>query len=142
LAVGLLVLVTGCPNKKRAVEHAEVTGKVLFRGQPLPGGEVTFVTTQGAFASSATVDEHGNYKISSPVGDVKISVNNRALGAGRGRGPGAPAKKQHPRPPGSGEPAEPKGRYVDIPSKYYDPGESGLTYTVVPGSQTFDIKLP
>jgi hypothetical protein len=30
---------------------------------------------------------------------------------------------------------------IEIPKKYEDPQESGLTYTVVTGPQTFDIKL-
>jgi hypothetical protein len=43
--------------------------------------------------------------------------------------------------PGSEEAHPPAGHYVNIPNKYRDPTESGLTYNVVPGSQTFDIKL-
>ena len=73
---------------------------------------------------------------------MKIAVSNRMLGGGRqARGASAALKTQHLRPPGSKEPTEMKGRYVDIPSKYYNPDESGLTYRVAPGSQTFDIKL-
>ncbi|HTU18415.1 MAG TPA: hypothetical protein VMG10_10180, partial [Gemmataceae bacterium] len=42
------------------------------------------------------------------------------------------------RPPDFEERAK---RYVPIPSQYADPDKSGLTYTVKPGKQPYDIKL-
>lgn len=149
LSLGLLILSAGCKGRPRSVQHAEVSGKVLFQGKPLPGGVVNFVAVNGGFANNAFIDENGNYKISAPEGEVRIGVDNRML-----QNPGlkgerkldktaskkkaAVAENQKAQPP-----AGPlKGRYVEIPENYTDPTKSGLTYTVKPGSQTHDIDLP
>jgi len=145
LWLALLVLVTGCPQKK-ATDMAEVSGKVLYQGKPLPGGTITFVNKNGpAFASGGNIDENGNYKVQAPVGEVKVSVNNAHLappgGMGRGKGPSAPAIKPGLKRPGSEEPNKEKGQFVPIPDKYSDPDQSGLNYTINKGSQTLEIKL-
>jgi hypothetical protein len=137
LALGLLVLATGCPDKKKAPPYSEVSGTVFFKGQPLPGGRLSFVNDQG-FAGGANIDEKGHYKISAPIGEVKIGVDNQMLGGG---GRGAPMKKPGLKRPDSEEAHPITGRYVKIPDKYYSPQESGLTYTVVSGSQTHDVKM-
>jgi hypothetical protein len=149
LGCGLLTLIGGCGKSAKSAEHAEVTGKVLFQGKPLPGGQVKFVAVNGGFASSGIIDENGNYQINAPVGEVAIAVDNSmfeppggggkaAKGAAAGN---APKKMEHPTRPDS-EPEKPiKGRWVSIPFSYYDPQQSGLKYTVKPGSQTHDIEL-
>ena len=45
-------------------------------------------------------------------------------------------------------PPVPRGKFakfgipsIEVPKRYAEPKESGLTYTVKPGPQTFDIKL-
>jgi len=142
LSVGLLGLATGCP-KPKSIEMAQVSGKVLFRGQPLPGGRVTFVSQAGqAFTSGGNIDENGNYKVEAPVGDVKVSVDNRMLEASAGRrGQGPPAAKPGLKRPGSEEPKTIQGQYIEIPKKYYSADESGLTYKITKGSQTIEIRL-
>ena len=148
LSLGLLTLTAGCGRNPRSVEHADVSGKVSFQGKPLPGGRIAFVTVKGGFPSSATINEDGTYKISAPIGDVQIGVDNGMLrpmggGKGPGKGGGPPKGMSHPKPPGANEAKEEpvKGRFVNIPSEYADPGRSGLTFTVKPGSQTHDIEL-
>jgi hypothetical protein len=142
LALCLLMLAvggSGCGgggHKTKNIETAEVSGKVLFRGKPLPGGRVTFLDSGGA-AQGGNIDENGNYKVAAPIGDVKIGVDNRALEPTRERGPKPPVLKR----PDADAPETIKGRYVEIPNKYYSPTESGLTYKVVSGAQTYDIKL-
>ena len=138
LSLGLLGLASGCTNNPHSAEHADVSGKVLFRGEPLPGGQVTFVTVKGGFAANGTIDENGNYQIKAPVGDVEISVMNRMLQPSRG------SKGMRPAPLKKTEAKEQqllKGRWVKIPSHYEDPHTSGLKYTVKPGPQTHDIEL-
>jgi hypothetical protein len=142
-----LMLALGCGGSGRSVEHVEVKGRVLHKGEPLPGGRVTFVATDRGFAISADIDEQGNYTIKAPVGAVIISVDNRMLSR-----QGVAAAKNLPkgagRPPSEGggkdmlkEAPPVKGTYKQIPSKYYLPETSGLTYTVQKGSQTHDIEL-
>jgi hypothetical protein len=137
LSFGLLTLMMGCNNNPQSVEHADVSGKVLFQGKPLPGGQVTFVVVKGGFASSGPIDENGNYQIKSPVGDVEISVDNRMLQQQRGK----PTSTPHLKQPGAEEAKPLKGRWVNIPSSYWDPSTSGLKFTVKPGTQTHDIEL-
>ena len=131
----LLVLIVGCTSKRRAAEHADVTGRVLYKTKPVLGGQVMFVTSDG-FSSSGVIDEQGNYKISAPVGDVRITVDNRMVGEkalpAAAKGAGRP----------DAEPPNPiKGVYRELPSKFYVVETSGLTYTVKSGSQTHDIEL-
>jgi hypothetical protein len=138
LALGLLAGLPGCGgNRPNYQQNAEVTGTVTFKGKPLPGGKISFVTVVGGLANSGTINEDGTYKVEAPVGQVQISIDNRVFrkhGAGH-----EPMLKR----PGAEElvtgPA--KGRFVAIPTKYYNPGESGLTYTVEPGSHTHNINL-
>jgi hypothetical protein len=140
LFMGLLLLAPGCKSK-RTVERAKVTGRVLFQGQPLPGGRVTFLAVNGSYATNGIIDEGGNYEIDAPVGEVKISVDNSMVaGGGRKMGPpaGLPRSKQ---PSGSEEETPLKGKYVDIPSRYRNTEDSGLNYTVKSGQQTHDIEL-
>jgi hypothetical protein len=136
LCLGLLTLLLGCGNNPRSVEHAEVSGQVLFQGQPLPGGKVTFVAVNGGFASTATIDVNGHYRIKAPVGTVEISVTNQTLKS-RGAATGSPRLKKAE---AQGDQSL-KGRWVQIPSQYEDPHTSGLNYTVKSGTQTHDIEL-
>lgn len=92
-------------------------------------------TTKDGFANKGVIDETGKYTINAPTGEVMISVDNRSLGQSReaaSKGAGRPDA-----PP----PTKLKGKYVEIPSKYYIPDTSGLTYTVTNGPQTHDILL-
>ena len=125
----------GC-GSSRTPQNAEVSGKVLFQGKPLPGGKITFVAVKGGFSAVATIDENGAYQVKAPVGEVEISVSNRMLEPrGGAKTMGRLAKAQ----PGEGGPV--KGQWVKIPSQYEDPSTSGLKYTVTKGSQTHDVEL-
>jgi hypothetical protein len=131
----LLVLIGGCRKTRTSAEHADVTGQVIFKGKPLPGGRVTFVAADG-FASVGDIDEKGNYTINAPVGAVKISVDNSMLREKR-----AAAAKGAGRPD-AGDATVLKGTFVPLPDKFSSPDKSGLTYTVVSGPQKYNIELP
>lgn len=140
---GLLMafVVSGCSHSVKAPQTTEVSGKVTYNNKPVPGGVVTFVAVKGGFAGNGTIDENGNYKATSvPVGDVKITVSNKMLSAGRG----APAPGHGPMlggRPGGEKPNEQKGHYIALPPKYADADTTDLTYTVVSGPQSHDITL-
>ncbi|HTU93793.1 MAG TPA: carboxypeptidase-like regulatory domain-containing protein [Gemmataceae bacterium] len=136
LSLGLLTLMVGCSKSPHSAEHADVSGKVLFQGQPLPGGKVTFVAVNGGFASTGTIDENGDYQIKAPVGAVEISVTNQTL-----QSRGGPMAPRRPKKAEAKKDQPTKGRWVKIPSQYGDPHTSGLSYTVKSGSQTHDIEL-
>jgi hypothetical protein len=133
-------LAAGC--RRTSVDYIDLSGKVLHKGRPLPGGEVNFITVDG-FPSKGRIDEKGNYKISAPLGEVRISVDNRMLEKVRSS---TPIPKEAPMRgagrPDAGAPDPVKGTYVEINGKYYDPSTSGLIYTVTKGETTHDIELP
>jgi hypothetical protein len=140
LAAVLLIVAPGCGKHRRDAATAEVSGQVLIDGQPLPGGMITFVASDG-FPSNGIIDEKGNYKVKAPVGDVSISVDNSMLAPKR-PGREAPPGMHHPRPPSGDDPgAGVTGQYVKIPLRYADPSTSGLKYTVKSGSQTYKVEL-
>ncbi|HMF10884.1 MAG TPA: hypothetical protein VKE94_01220, partial [Gemmataceae bacterium] len=137
----LWLLVCGCDSKSRAPVHAEVSGQVLFDNNPLTGGRVTFVAVNGGFSESAVIDPKGNYKIMAPVGDVRISVDNRMLNMNTVGSRMEVAKKGAGRPE-AGAPTPVQGTYVQIPKKYHSPDTSELTYTVTKeANQTHNIEL-
>jgi hypothetical protein len=133
-----------------------VSGKVLFHGKALPGGVVTFRPARaGQNTVAALIDEQGNYRATLPAGDVQIAVDNRELQNHPGPAdlaakvelpPGVKAKLQagdaKAAPATSSASSERMaGTYVSIPSRFYDVRTSGLSYSVRPGDQPFDIEL-
>jgi hypothetical protein len=143
----LLPVLAGCGG-----DQNKVSGQVKYDGKPVPGGTVTFFpTAPGGRAAMAELDEQGNYTVVLPVGEVKISVDNRELEPLSPGGGGVPSdlpiapdvKKRLGDPkPGKPQPNRPSGRYRWIPQKYYMVETSGLTYVVEHGDQTHDIELP
>lgn len=143
------LVAAGCGGSK-----GSVSGKVTFKDQPLHGGQVILQAENGK-TYSGSIDENGNYTITKvPPGTMKVSVRpieRPKIEAGQGPFRGGPPKgigipKGHEVPEGMKEAYEnlnkpgqqaPKG----FPEKYKDPKESGLTYTVTSGEQTYNIPL-
>jgi hypothetical protein len=122
------------------VSTAEVKGTVTFKGRPLPGGRIRFLTATGGWTASGIIDENGHYQVKVPLGDVAIAVDNRDLRPGQEKRMALHKEARLKRP--DAPPPEPlKGKYVEIPSQYYNPDRSGLTYKVIAGSQSHDIPL-
>jgi hypothetical protein len=127
------------PNDK-----GNVSGKVTYRGQPLSGGTITFA---GSKAYSASIAADGSYQVRDvPVGKYKLAIATAPL-LPRDMPPFPRFPKEVPGlpkdAPPNGVPPEmrlpPRG--IVIPTKYADPHTSGLTYTVVKGSNTHDFRL-
>jgi hypothetical protein len=136
---GLLVLTTlpwlvGCGNKPVAT----VTGKVTYQNGPVKGGQVIFAGSDG-HSVIADIKEDGTYRAEKvPVGEAKIAVQTKALGVVASMPKSSlPPEKQK----GRMSPEEAKRRYVAIPFNYETPETSGLSYTVVAGSQEHDLPL-
>lgn len=140
-------LLSGCSYSALGPQ-GQITGKVTYKGKPLPGGQVTFLTSKG-FTFNSVIDPEGNYKLSVPVGEVRIALDNRMLLKSN-----EPPKPDLRHPPGITPPPHAKqddndkssvptitGTYVPLPAKYNSPDTSGLAYTVKSGSQNFDIEL-
>jgi hypothetical protein len=139
----------------------KVSGKVTYKGQPVPGGLVMFRPVDGR-QNSVTVelDAEGRYSAVLPAGDVLVSVDNRELEPRPVIAGGIPAgiplsqearaklggKSAPPTGPEAGQKTgedarRPSGRYVPIPEKYCMAETSGLKFTVKGGDQPYDIEL-
>jgi hypothetical protein len=145
-------LLAGCATKT-----GHVTGKVTYKGNPVPAGWVYFRPADPALNMvSASLNEDGAFEVDLPAGEVTVTIDNRdwepppAAGAvpsvppniplsaeARAKlGPAAaPKKHSEPRPAGK------SGQYMRIPDKYYDGATSGLTFTVTGAAQTQNIEL-
>lgn len=147
-----LFVVLGCGPGK-----GTVSGRVLYKGKPVPGGRVTFQPANSKFNSvHADLDEQGHYEATLPAGEVQATVDNRELEPSIDRAGGGPdlppqvrkalAKTRSEAAPAESraaarKPREGNNRYVPIPEKYYTLEKSGLHFRVESGSQTHDIEL-
>jgi hypothetical protein len=121
----VLLAAIGCGGNQN---EGEVSGTVTYQGKPLPIGTVSFLgSSNQGLASSAIYG--GKYKmpVKVPVGLVKITVTTP-----RNR-PKIVLKFNNP----SGNPVS----VIAIPAKYGSADQSGLTYTVKPGANTYNIEL-
>lgn len=129
---------TGCSSS------GTVSGKVSYKGTPLKGGSVTFISSPGKPSASTQINEDGSYTVAQvPAGAVKICVDTQMLNpAGKAKAPkySPPPGMQSPYPV-SGDTADPGKRYMPIPADYADPEKTTLTLTVKGGRQDFNIDL-
>ena len=141
----------------------KVSGKVTYKGQPVPGGQLLFRPADPQQnAVPVTLDEEGRYSAVLPTGEVTVSVDNRDREPRASFGGGVPAgipltpearaklgkgKAAAPAPPpdkpveSADAASEPSGRYVRIPEKYYMAETTDLKFTVKGGDQTQDFEL-
>jgi hypothetical protein len=149
--MGVLVFLPFLGGCFGGVPKGTLSGKVNYRGQPVPG----FLTFRPADsrqnAVTVTIDENGGYEATVPAGEVQVSIDNREW---------EPLGKSSPPPTipginlpvdkmvkgGSGETVksnrpERVGKYVKIPEKYYTAENSGLEFTVEKGAQTKNFDL-
>jgi hypothetical protein len=134
--LALLGGVLGCGGGD--VGTARVSGRVMYKGKPVPKATVSFTPMEGASrAASGLTDTAGDYTLGS------FSVNDGALpGKYRvsiiARGPDRPPK---PGEMGSGMPGEMMPGEPVIPAKYFAPDTSGLTFEVKRGGNRADFEL-
>jgi len=133
-----LVFVLGCGKTK--TKHADVSGTVTYKDQPVTAGTVTFHTEGGIFPCPIKAD--GTYSVSQlPPGDMVVTIetesankNKKTPKYGGGR-PGmvSPMPEDRPQPE--------VGAYRKIPARYADKKKSGLNVTVTDGPQKHDFDL-
>ena len=125
-----VILLAGCSAS--GPPRASVSGKVSYKGEPLPTGTVTFVSDDLTVVESAPISG-GEYTMArAPVGPVKIGVQtpvaaNNMQTKQKIEGKSAPAAA---------------AKVVSVPDGFRMPETSGLTYTVTSEpNQTHDIPL-
>jgi hypothetical protein len=143
LVVAACTVLTSCgygvPEQSLPETGATLEGTVAYGDEPVPLALVIVAGPKGS--ATGDIDEStGRYRVANvPLGEVQIGVNVPAakgmlqgkLMAGYYQGPEAKKK---------GLAAPPK--VVEGPTKYADPGTSGITTTISPDTNTFDIRLP
>lgn len=114
LAIALLTVV-GCSGT------GEVSGLVKFRGQPLPGGTISFYD-EGGRVSSAEIKPDGSYNVTGvPTGLAKVTVSTPVFIS-------YPGAKTPPKTPA-------------LPKEYADRDKSGHTCRVQGGPQIYNLDL-
>jgi hypothetical protein len=134
--LGALAL-TGCGSGT-----TDLTGKVTYQGKTVVYGSVVVIDSSGA-PKSGTIQPDGTYRVSGVrTGAVKVAVSSPPP-------PGSqPAAKPDPRdaddkppaPPVPPAPPEVIKNWFQLPNKYGDPNQSGLTGDAKSG-QSFDLDL-
>jgi hypothetical protein len=126
----------GCDSQ--GAKHPIVEGKVTVDGSPANSGNVVFTSADGK-SIAGIIQPDGTYRaVDVPLGAVKVFVK-----------PPSPEevaryKKQKKTPPAPKMPKVPEGpagSLVPIPQKYTDANSSGLTTTIKPGTNTYDIEM-
>ncbi|GIX02148.1 MAG: carboxypeptidase-like regulatory domain-containing protein [Thermogutta sp.] len=133
LAIGLgsLLILTSCGKKVEPLKlsNATLEGTVTYQGKPVPYALI--IVTNGKDTATANADAQGKFKVEHvPLGQVQIGVNTDA---GKGAAMGAIMAARQ----GGGQPPV----LVDVPKKYFEPSQSGITTTISDGANTFDIKI-
>lgn len=126
----LLVAIGAVGCGKKGPQLSPISGRVTFQGKPVAAGLVRFSNSEGPIDILATIETDGRYKVDMaqgeglPEGRYSVAVMpprvNSPIGA-------TTAPPQIPCP--------------DIPDKYRKPSTSGLTLTVKPGDNPFDIAM-
>jgi len=122
-----LTLLSGCGEN----ELATVSGKVAFQEEPISVGTITFVCQNGKVVSGNIED--GKYT----VGGLEVGSNANIAITTHEPSP----MMRPPTGPEEGVPELPPLKYVEIPERYGDPKQSGLTYQIAEGTQTHDLVL-
>ncbi len=157
-AIVSLLWLTGCGRPV-----GSITGKVTYQGNPVKGGNISFVSTEGEPSQTSPLAEDGSYSIPRITGgEYKVVVETASLrptpvpqpSPGKGKTK-IPEQKLEANPdiPAGYRPSSPADesaikaqafkvkRFVAIPNQYGDSNTTDLTYTAVGGSQTHNIEL-
>jgi hypothetical protein len=140
----VVTLMVGCGQKSNA--PAQVSGKVTYKGQPVPGGDLAFHSQNGVAHTFLKPD--GTFDLAElPTGTMKVTVDTEFLNTSTHRPayPGSQGKGGSTMDPSKmqgGAPAKvSSGEYMKIPQKYANPNTTDLTVTIQAGKNSHDFVL-
>lgn len=134
----IVLMLPGCGRS--GPEYWPVSGKVTFRGKPVATASVRFSNPQAGVDVVAELDADGKYVILTaggkglPEGTYQMAVVPNVSFANVKTTPGGLVLP-------SSMPSAQKMNTPNIPERYHDPATSGLTMTVKPESNTFDVDM-
>jgi hypothetical protein len=143
LLVLAMLAMPGCFGRSQPT--GTVSGKVTYKGNPVPAGcLVTFVSDRGV-AALGTVDDSGRYKLMT-AGKPDVPALNYNIAVTFPGVAGPEMTDEDERKFMAGDPATiakfgRKPKAAPIPTKYADEFNSGLSYQIKAGPNTFDIDL-
>jgi hypothetical protein len=137
-AAVLLALLAGCRPSGPA--YWPVSGKISFQGKPVTVGQVRFCNPAVGIDVIEPLDAQGQYTILTgnrkgiPEGQYQVAVMPKLDFSKVKCDPTG-------RPIPSTMPSAAERNPPNIPQKYQDPATSGVTVTVKPESNTFDVDM-
>ena len=142
-----LALVCGCGGSNPNIP-ATISGRVTYKGTPLPGGNMLF-TSQGGGAYPASIGTNGEYTGREfPVGDMTVTIETETLNPERkmakpypGKGKGKDKVDMFSSAARPEAVTQAASTYMKVPAKYADAAKSGLKVTLKAGKQTQDFEL-
>jgi hypothetical protein len=124
--LALLVTASGC-----AGSHVPVTGRLTWKGKPVPNTQVTFQPDDGSRPSKGLTDENGNFT---------LRYSRQQAGATRRRCTVfliyVPSNDEE-----TGKKPRAPRELTDMLRRYGDPKTSGLHYEIKNNKEHFDIDL-
>ena len=148
LGIGLwtIVLLAGCSSDGKP-QPVPVSGTVLYKGQPVPGAQVVFLSKGTSPAAVGNTDDGGNFSLSTydeedgaVPGDYSVTVVKMQGSAGAD--PNAPFDPVADMEAAARNTAPPPPAKSLLPTKYGAAATSGLQFTVAAsGSNQFKIEL-
>lgn len=125
LGPGLSLLVIGC-NGSADFPTGRVHGHVTYEGAPLQEGEISIYSAELGVGASSELASDGTFVITEPLRTGRYTVTVFP--------PSEP-------PPESSDSKPRKPKSSNIPSKYQDPKQSGLTLEVVEGDNRLEVNM-
>jgi hypothetical protein len=146
MMLGLVMAIPmGCgPSGGPRPPMGKVSGKVSYKGAPVPRGTISFSPVRGEKGNQSSIGAVGTI---GSDGTFELTTFNTGDGAVVGQhtvtisvqDDGAPALKNMPSNPL--ESVKVAQQQNLIPKIYTDPDKTPLKYTVEPGTNNFDINL-
>jgi hypothetical protein len=133
----------GCGSKNPNAP-ASVSGKISYKGQPLKGGSIAFISKDGSGgAYSSAIKPDGTYEIKDmAIGAMEVTIETESVNpnlkkqkyGGKG-GSSPPPSNVQEKGPATAE------NYVRIPNRYGNRASANLTATLTAGNNTKDWDL-
>jgi len=116
---------------------ASVSGKVTYKGEPLPAGSIVLHSKEGTQTYSGTIRPDGTFTITGAArGTMVVTIDNSWLKNEEGmKAQGVDPKMLEKMMP------KDQGMYLAIPAKYADPKTSPLVWEIetIGESKDFDL---